>query len=125
MDIQSYSDRHIDAIVTECLGFKWWITGFYGNPEAHRRKESWDLLKALSRKFNLPWLCLSDFNEIKLMREKLGGAQRSQRQMEEFRAAINCYSFKDLKYCGLEYTWCNMQEGVHRRCLLLDRALAT
>lgn len=54
VDIQSYSNRHIDAIVTEDSGFKWQITGFYGNPEAHRQKESWDLLKALSRKFNLP-----------------------------------------------------------------------
>ena len=40
VDIQSYSDRHIDAIVTEGSGFKWRITGFYGNPEAHRQKES-------------------------------------------------------------------------------------
>ena len=58
------------------------------------------------------------------MREKLGGVRRSQRQMEEFREAINCCSFMDLGFCGSEYTWCNMQEGVHRRCLRLDRALA-
>ena len=44
--------------------------------------------------------------------------------MEEFREAINCCSFKDLRFCGPEYTWYNMQEGVHRRCLRLDRALA-
>ena len=77
VDIQSYSDRHIDAIVTEGSGFIWRITGFYGNPEAHRQKESWDLLKALNRKFNLPWLCLGDFNEITSMKEKLGGSRRS------------------------------------------------
>lgn len=35
MDIQSYSGRHIDAIVTNDSGFKWRITGFYGNPETH------------------------------------------------------------------------------------------
>ena len=51
VDVQSFSDRHIDAIVTEDRGFKWRITGFYGNPEVPRRKESWDLLKVLSRKF--------------------------------------------------------------------------
>ena len=39
VDVQSYSDRHIDAIITEDSGFKWRITGFYGNPEVHRRKE--------------------------------------------------------------------------------------
>ncbi|XP_075636728.1 uncharacterized protein LOC142608963 [Castanea sativa] len=55
----------------------------------------------------------------------MGEARRSQRQMEGFREAINCCSFKDLGYCGPEYTWSNMQEGVNRMCLRLDRALAT
>ena len=30
VDVQSFSNRHIDAIVTEDRGFKWRITGFYG-----------------------------------------------------------------------------------------------
>uniref|UniRef100_A0A7N2LGY8 Zinc knuckle CX2CX4HX4C domain-containing protein n=1 Tax=Quercus lobata TaxID=97700 RepID=A0A7N2LGY8_QUELO len=72
VNVQSYSDRHIDAIITEDSGFKWRITGFYENPEVHRRKESWDLLKALSKKFQLPWLCFGDFNEIALAGEKWG-----------------------------------------------------
>lgn len=76
VDIQSYLGRHIDAIVTEDSGFKWWITGFYGNPEVHRGKELWDLLKALNKKVNFPWLCFGDFNEIVSMEEKMGGARR-------------------------------------------------
>ena len=40
VEIQSYLGRYIDAIVTEDSGFKWRITGFYGNPEVHGRKES-------------------------------------------------------------------------------------
>ena len=54
VDVQSYLDRHIDAMVIEGSGFKWRITGFYGNPEVHRRKESWELLRVLNRKFQLP-----------------------------------------------------------------------
>ena len=54
VDVQSYLDRHIDAIVIEGSGFKWRITRFYGNPEVHRRKESWELLRVLNRKFQLP-----------------------------------------------------------------------
>ena len=54
VDVQSYLDRHIDAIVTEGSGFKWWVTGFYRNPEVHRRKESWVLLRVFNRKFQLP-----------------------------------------------------------------------
>ena len=41
LEIIGYSRNFIDAIITEQdLGFRWRITGFYGNPEAHRRKES-------------------------------------------------------------------------------------
>ena len=49
------------------------ITGFYGNPETHRRQDSWDELVALNRKFQLPWLCYGDFNEILSREEKMGG----------------------------------------------------
>ncbi|XP_050252314.1 uncharacterized protein LOC126698852 [Quercus robur] len=125
VDVQSFSDRHIDAIVTEDKGFKWRMTGFYGNPEVHRRKESWELLKVLSRKFQLPWLCFGYFNEIVSTSEKMGGARRSQRQMDDSREAIDCCRFMDLGFCGPEFTWCNMQEGRHRMYLRLDRALVT
>ena len=65
LEIMGYSRSFIDAIITKQeSGFKWRITSFYGNPETHRRKESSEELKALSRKFNLPWLCFGDFNEI-------------------------------------------------------------
>ena len=57
--------------------------------------------------------------------EKLGGARRSQRQMDEFREAIHQCKFKDLGYCGPDFTWCNMQEGERRMYLRLDQALAT
>ena len=37
----------------------------------------------------------------------------------------NICGFKDLGYCGPNFTWCNMQEGENRVYLRLDRALAT
>ena len=74
VEVQGYSGNYIDAIVTDPeSGFKWRITGFYGNPETHRRKESWDLLRSLSQKYQLPWLCFGDFNEIVSVEEKFGG----------------------------------------------------
>ena len=55
VEVQGYSRNYIDAVVTDSKsGFKWHITCFYGNPETHCRKESWDLLRSLSQKYQLP-----------------------------------------------------------------------
>ena len=52
----------------------WRITGFYENPITANLEHSWALLKHLSLKLNLPWLCMGDFNEIVKAEEKMGGA---------------------------------------------------
>ncbi|XP_075669974.1 uncharacterized protein LOC142639717 [Castanea sativa] len=126
VEVQGYSRNFIDVVVTNSESeFKWRITGFYGNSETHCRKETWDLLKSLSQKDQLHWLCFGDFNEILSVEEKLGGPPRAQRQMDDFREAIHHCKFKDLGYCGPDFTWCNMQEGDRRTYLRLDCALAT
>ena len=49
LEIKSYSKYHIDVVVIEeASGFKWRLTGFYGHPETHRRKESWQFLNTLN-----------------------------------------------------------------------------
>ena len=41
VEVQGYFDNYIDAIVIDpSSSFKWRITGFYGHPKTHRRKES-------------------------------------------------------------------------------------
>ena len=126
LEIKSYGNHHIDAIVTEeNTNFKWRLTGFYGHSQAHLRQFSWDLLSYLKDQYHLPWICLGDFNEILSMDEKFGGLVRSQRQMEKFRAVVNYCGFRDLGFLGPAFTWCNMQEGVGRMYLRLDKALAT
>ena len=98
MEVQVYSRSYINAVVTNSeSSFKWRITSFYGNPETHHRKESWDILRSLSQKYQLPWLCFGDFNEIVSVEEKLGGVQRSQKQMDDFREVIHHCRFKDLR----------------------------
>ena len=78
LEIKSYSQNHIDAIINdEEHSFKWRLTGFYGHLETHRRYESWHLLAFLNNQLHLPWLCLGDFNEILSNAEKSGGAIRS------------------------------------------------
>ena len=109
LEIKSYSSNHIDAVINDTeSSYKWRLTGFYGHPETHERYESWHLLAFLNNQLHLPWLCLGDFNKILSNSEKQGGAIRSQQQMDGFRKVVNYCAFKDLGYCGSDFTWCNM-----------------
>ena len=109
IEIKSYSKNHIDVVVKEQgSNLCWRLTGFYGHPETYRRYELWQLLAFLNSQFQLPWLCLRDFNEILSITEKEGGAIRTQQQMDGFRRVINFCNFQDLGYCGADYTWSNM-----------------
>ena len=33
VDVQSFSDNHIDAIINHGVNDAWWFTGFYGDPK--------------------------------------------------------------------------------------------
>ena len=47
IDIKSSSVNHIDVTVNKNSGEPWCFTGFYSEPETHKRQESWDLLRSL------------------------------------------------------------------------------
>ena len=47
IDIESSSVNHIDVTVNKNSGEPWCFTGFYSEPETHKRQESWDLLRSL------------------------------------------------------------------------------
>ena len=47
LHIQTYTQNHIDAIIYNNSGPAWRITGFYGQPDANRRHETWSLLRHL------------------------------------------------------------------------------
>ena len=105
VEIKSFSRYHIDAIVIDPkVGFKWRMTGFYGNSETSLRKESWSLFRFLNSQYWMLWMCLGDFNEIVSTREKSGGPNRAQQQMEGFREAIDFCGFQDMGFEGLEFT---------------------
>ena len=126
LKIKNFSSHHIDAIITELgNGLSWRFIGFYGHSETHLREESKKLLYFLRNQFNLHWFCYGDFNEILSMNEKTGVTQRSQSQMDSFRQVVNFCGFKDLGYCGPNFTWCNMKEGIDRISIRLDRSFTT
>lgn len=79
----------------------------------------------LQSRSSLPWLCISDFNEVLHAEEQIGGVGRTERQMEGFRDAVSVCGFTDLGYIGLPYTWDNMQHGDRNVKVRLDRDLLT
>lgn len=106
VDVQSYLDSHIDAIIDNGeIGQQWRLTGFYGNSETSKREDSWLLLKRLSTLNSLSWVCLGDFNELMNGGEKEGGNARLVRQMEIFCEVINSCNLRDLGYMGQDFTW--------------------
>ena len=72
VQIRSYSPSRIDAEILPNDGASWRFMGFYGNPDHHRRIESWDLLRKLGSDSLLPWMICGDFNELVDNGEKLG-----------------------------------------------------
>ena len=90
VDVQTFCLWHIDAEVdgTDNLE-RWRFTGFYGQPDASKREETWRILERLGSNNNLPWLCIRDYNEILSNTEKLGGIPRAPKQMDRFRDAMN------------------------------------
>ena len=77
LNVESYSKNHIDAIINKGARDAWRFIGFYGKPVTHLKHESWSKLRQLNSRFNLPWLCAGDFNEIMKSNEKHGGNSHS------------------------------------------------
>ena len=82
--MEGLGKNYIDAIINKNQDNEWRFTGFYGEPETQRRIKSWNLLRNLAQKFQVPWLCAGDFNELMRGDEKLGGNRRSHNQMQLF-----------------------------------------
>jgi hypothetical protein len=89
----------------------WRFTGFYGQPDWTKRRESWALLRHLKDFQPDPWLCCGDFNEIVAQHEKVGGAHRKEEQMNEFRVALEVCNLSDMGYRGAKFTWNNRQHN--------------
>jgi hypothetical protein len=124
--LESYDKMHIDVTgrrSAPLLG-AWRFAGFYGESRRELRYRSWDLLKLLGTKSDLPWICAGDFNEVLRAEEQIGGQGRSELQMDGFRDVVQICGLTDLGYIGLPYTWDNRQQEATNVKVRLDRGLA-
>nr|XP_023927289.1 uncharacterized protein LOC112038687 [Quercus suber] len=126
VEVQTYSQTHIDALVDGGIGVGWWhLTVFYGKPNTAKRPESWAKLRSLKGTSMLPWLTIGDFNEITGALEKEGGSDRPRQQMKNFIDTIDFCGFRDLGFNGPKFMWIyHRADGMQIR-ERLDRALAT
>jgi exonuclease III len=120
------SKYHIDAEITEGDGFRWRLTGIYGEPRSDKKEVTWSLLRAIKHHNNCPWICIGDFNEVLYAWEKEGGAARPQVCMDRFKQALDDCGLSDLGFQGDPFTWRNNSHvsGKYIR-ERLDRAVAT
>ena len=126
LDIQTFSQSHIDCLVDGGAEYGWWhLTGFYGNPETSKRKESWDTMKHLGTTSSLPWLVIGDFNEIMSMSKKEGRSSRPRQQLANFVETINLCGLRDIGFVGPRFTWIYETRDGRQIRERLDCALAT
>ena len=83
------------------------------------------MLRHLASQFNLPWVCIGNFNEIAKVEEKSRGAIRPDKQMQDFRDCQDFCGLKDLGFIGLPFTWCNKRFNGDLIWIPLNRALAS
>ena len=83
------------------------------------------MLRRLSSRFTLPWVCIVDFNEILYADEKQGWLDRPERQMLGFCEAFDFCRLKDLCYTGYPFIWRDRCPGNQNVWIRLDRRVAT
>lgn len=121
--ITSYSNSHIDALVKGDSEFR--LTLFYGNPRTKLRKESWYLLRNLSKDLSESWVVLGDFNEIMFSTEMRGERVRPSYQMRNFREVLQECALSDLGWERTPFTFTNKRKGSHETKARLDRVVVT
>ncbi|KAK0576526.1 hypothetical protein LWI29_019063 [Acer saccharum] len=86
---------------------------------------TWTLLRRLRDVDNLPWVCGGDFNELLSTTEKLGGSEKTIRDIIRFRQVVDDCGLIDLGFSRPKFTWNNRREGCANVQERLDRILAT
>ncbi|XP_027086733.2 uncharacterized protein [Coffea arabica] len=97
ISLNRFASNFIDANV-HMPNYTWRLTGFYGHPDASKRKYSWDSLCQLSSQSRLPWLCIGDYNEVLNQSEFEGSGPRNNWQIMNFRQALMDSNLHDVGY---------------------------
>ncbi|XP_020266660.1 uncharacterized protein LOC109842165 [Asparagus officinalis] len=118
------SDQYITCKVESKDGrLKCLITAIYALNHPEGRKILWNDLMVFKRNVSDPWLVGGDYNAILSSEEKIGGAQITDTEVEDFQNFIDTSQLKHIKSTGCFFTWSNKQDASTRVWSRLDRIL--
>ena len=124
-EITGYSQNHVDIHFMHNNTAVWRLSCFYGLPERSRRQHSWNLIRTLASRSDIPWCIIGDFNDLLYDTDKWGNNPHPRHLLEGFRKAIDDSMLAELDLHGGKYTWERWRgkpEWVKER---LDRGFAT
>ncbi|XP_030924482.1 uncharacterized protein LOC115951403 [Quercus lobata] len=100
LEIINYTANHVLAVVTEEDGFRLFLIGFYGWPEAQKKVRSWRLSEHLKTFIEGPWMIIGDFNAFLHALEKKSRRPPQTSQVDAFRDALESCQLQDLGFKG-------------------------
>lgn len=103
-EVMSFSQNHIDVCFLVNNNPSWCLSCFYGFPERARRKGSWDFIRLLGSKSQLPWCIFGDFNDLLHPSNKIGNTLHPPSLMEGFRLAIDDCLLTEVDLAGGRFT---------------------
>lgn len=123
-NIISYSPNHIDVEINRENERPWRFTGMYGEPNRNFRFQTWNLLRTLVLRSQLPWCIMGDLNNIRATHEQQGGGVPYPcRLIDGFNQALSDCNLIDIDLQGHPYTW-ERSRGKHNWMeARLDRCL--
>ncbi|KAG8660895.1 hypothetical protein MANES_02G206350v8 [Manihot esculenta] len=119
-----YSSNFINCNIPE-KNVQWRFTGYYGFPKSNYRRHSWNLIRALSHRSSLPWLCAEDFNDLCSRDEKERGAPHPTYIIQGFRSALEDSNLSQIPTVDSFYTWEKGRDSGNLVREKLDRVVAT
>lgn len=124
-NVLNYNSNFINVEVSSVGRPVWRLRGFYGYPETGRRRDSWDLIRTLSRDNDLPWCIMGDFNDILSNEEIRGQQDRQPWVIRGFHEVIQDCGLLDLPMEGYQFTWTKSLGTPEAKEGRLDRVFVT
>ncbi|XP_021845043.2 uncharacterized protein [Spinacia oleracea] len=117
--------QHITVEISKVGKEPWIFSAIYAIPDSTLRKQLWEALEDVKRRFSGPWLLGGDFNETISMDERIGiGGSEMQRRCRNFASWVEDNGLIDLMYSGPNHTWARGDIKETHKAARLDRFLS-